>query len=84
MDRVHRLGQLNAVTVYRLYCESTIEHKILQLQQKKKAVAGTLVPKRDSVAVAVPAHSNQPGQANDDAEYEDLDIAKFLERISQQ
>ncbi len=35
-DRAYRIGQKNAVFVYKLIVENTIEQKILELQQKKK------------------------------------------------
>lgn len=38
MDRAHRIGQRQNVTVLRLICENTVEEKILQLQEKKKGI----------------------------------------------
>ncbi len=38
MDRVHRIGQLNPVFVYKLISEDTIEEKILNLQNHKLSV----------------------------------------------
>lgn len=35
-DRAHRIGQNRAVTVYKLICKSTIEEKVIILQNKKK------------------------------------------------
>ncbi|NNE93771.1 MAG: DEAD/DEAH box helicase, partial [Verrucomicrobiales bacterium] len=37
-DRAYRIGQKNPVFVYKLICQGTIEEKILQLQQKKRAL----------------------------------------------
>jgi SNF2 family DNA or RNA helicase len=77
MDRVHRLGQMKVVTVYRLYCASTIEEKILQLQLKKKAVSAALMPQETGSSlsgVMVAADS-------DDREYDDLDIERFVSSI---
>ncbi len=39
MDRAHRMGQTNAVSVYRLIARDTVEEQILALQSKKKALA---------------------------------------------
>lgn len=38
-DRVHRIGQTNAVTVYRLITEKTVEEKILELHAEKTRIA---------------------------------------------
>ncbi|WP_051226506.1 DEAD/DEAH box helicase [Butyrivibrio sp. MC2013] len=38
-DRAHRIGQKNPVTVFRLIASDTVEDKILELQEKKKALA---------------------------------------------
>ena len=42
-DRVHRIGQKNPVTVYRLLEKNTIEEKIQRLQEKKKNLAEELL-----------------------------------------
>jgi len=42
-DRAHRIGQMRAVTSYKLIARDTVEEKILSLQTKKRAViAATL------------------------------------------
>jgi SNF2 family DNA or RNA helicase len=42
-DRAHRLGQLRAVTVYRLVAKDTIEQQILALHEdKRELIAGVL------------------------------------------
>ena len=38
MDRVHRIGQTKKVFVYKLIVENTVEEKMLELQEKKKAL----------------------------------------------
>jgi SNF2 family DNA or RNA helicase len=43
IDRAHRIGQTQNVFAYKMICKDTIEEKILQLQEKKKAVASELV-----------------------------------------
>ena len=37
-DRVHRIGQTEPVTVYRLVCENTVEEKIVALHQRNNFV----------------------------------------------
>ena len=37
-DRAHRIGQTKVVTVYKLIARSTVEEKILQLSEKKRAL----------------------------------------------
>lgn len=38
-DRAHRIGQKHVVTVYKLVSESTIEEKIIHIQERKKELA---------------------------------------------
>ncbi len=42
-DRAHRIGQKKVVTVYRLVAEGTIEEKILQLKEKKRALVSSVL-----------------------------------------
>ncbi len=42
-DRAHRIGQKNPVTVYKLIAKSTVEEKILRLQEKKSELAEQLL-----------------------------------------
>ena len=42
-DRAHRIGQTKAVTVYRLILKDTIEDRILELQEQKRALAEDLL-----------------------------------------
>lgn len=43
IDRTHRIGQQQNVFAYRMICKNTIEEKILQMQQRKRKLADTLV-----------------------------------------
>ncbi len=43
IDRTHRIGQTQKVFAYKMICKDTIEEKILQLQQKKKALSDELI-----------------------------------------
>lgn len=39
MDRVHRLGQLRDVEVYRLIVRNSVEERLLALQEKKRSLS---------------------------------------------
>lgn len=43
MDRVHRIGQKNPVTVYKFITSNTVEEKIVQLQNQKQTIADQLL-----------------------------------------
>lgn len=43
IDRSHRIGQQKKVFAYRMICKDTVEEKILQLQERKRALAADLV-----------------------------------------
>ena len=43
IDRTHRIGQTKNIFAYRMICKDTIEDKILQLQEKKRALARDIV-----------------------------------------
>jgi len=42
-DRVHRIGQVRPVTIYRLITKHTIEEKIVKLHQEKRDLANSLL-----------------------------------------
>jgi non-specific serine/threonine protein kinase len=43
IDRTHRIGQTKNIFAYRMICKDTIEDKILQLQDKKRALAKDII-----------------------------------------
>ncbi|ANI90687.1 helicase SNF2 [Arachidicoccus ginsenosidimutans] len=43
IDRTHRIGQTKNIFAYRMICKDTVEDKILQLQEKKRALANELI-----------------------------------------
>jgi SNF2 family DNA or RNA helicase len=43
IDRVHRIGQTKRVFAYRMICKDTVEEKIVQLQDRKRAIADDLI-----------------------------------------
>lgn len=43
IDRTHRIGQTQKVFAYKMICKDTVEEKILQLQQKKRALVTDIV-----------------------------------------
>ena len=49
IDRAHRIGQTRNVMAYRLVARDTIEEKILQLQQSKKALAEAIISEENSI-----------------------------------
>jgi len=48
IDRSYRIGQQKNVVAVRLICPNTVEEKIMQLQEKKKELAGTLISSDES------------------------------------
>ena len=49
-DRAHRIGQKNVVHVIRLVAKDTIEEKIIELQEKKSALAGAIYETGENAA----------------------------------
>ena len=42
-DRAHRIGQHRAVQIHRLVCEGTLEDRIAELLERKRALAESVV-----------------------------------------
>jgi SNF2 family DNA or RNA helicase len=49
-DRAHRLGQSRVVTSYKLICAGTVEEKVLQLQDSKRALLADVFEASDAAA----------------------------------
>jgi superfamily II DNA or RNA helicase len=47
IDRTHRIGQTKNIFAYRMICKDTIEDKIIQLQERKRALAKELITDDD-------------------------------------
>jgi len=47
IDRAHRIGQLNTLTVYRPIVKNSVEEKVIELQQMKKELFKDLLPDDD-------------------------------------
>jgi SNF2 family DNA or RNA helicase len=43
MGRAHRIGQTRPVTVYRLITKGTVEERIVELHQDKRALADSIL-----------------------------------------
>ena len=54
MDRVHRIGQKDRVTVYKFITANTVEEKILKLQEQKSAMNDQLFEEQDGAALSGP------------------------------
>jgi non-specific serine/threonine protein kinase len=53
IDRTHRIGQTKNIFAYRMICKDTIEDKIMQLQEKKRALAKDLIADDNSFVKAL-------------------------------
>ncbi|RRJ97249.1 DEAD/DEAH box helicase [Opitutaceae bacterium TAV4] len=48
-DRAHRIGQTRVVTSYKLICTGTVEEKVLQLQEQKRALLANVFEASDAL-----------------------------------
>ena len=48
IDRAHRIGQDKPVFIYKLITEGTVEARMLELQERKRALAAGVVEARDA------------------------------------
>ncbi|HIE97869.1 MAG TPA: DEAD/DEAH box helicase [Fuerstia sp.] len=51
IDRAHRVGQTRNVFAYRMICRDTVEEKIAELQQKKRALADAILDGGDQKSI---------------------------------
>ena len=51
-DRAHRIGQVNPVMVYRLVAQNTVEERVLELQNRKRALLSAAVGDSGQVALS--------------------------------
>jgi SNF2 family DNA or RNA helicase len=49
VDRAHRIGRVNPVVAYRIIARDTVEEKILQLQETKRALAESIITEDNSL-----------------------------------
>ena len=54
-DRAHRIGQDKPVFVYKLMAQGTVEERMLELQQRKKALAAGIYQAGGNAAAALAA-----------------------------
>lgn len=48
MDRIHRLGQYRPIRLTRLVIQDSVESRIIELQEKKKALFDSTIGKNSS------------------------------------
>ena len=49
IDRTHRIGQTRPVFAYRLIARDTVEEKVLELQETKRALADAIISADESL-----------------------------------
>ena len=58
-DRAHRIGQKNAVFIYRFISKNTIEDKITLLQEKKKTFAKNIITQNEGLKTLITKENYQ-------------------------
>ena len=49
IDRTHRIGQTRQVFAYRLIARDTVEEKVIELQETKRALADAIISSENSL-----------------------------------
>ena len=68
-DRAHRIGQDKPVFVYKLVAQGTVEERMLELQQRKKALAAGIY---EAAAAMPPPASKRPTSSASSSRWGDL------------
>jgi hypothetical protein len=55
IDRTHRIGQTRPVFAYRLVARNTVEERILELQERKRSLAGSIFTSDESLVAGLDA-----------------------------
>jgi superfamily II DNA or RNA helicase len=55
IDRTHRIGQTRPVFAYRIVARDTVEERILELQERKRALAGSIFAGDESLVASLDA-----------------------------
>ena len=55
IDRAHRIGQTRPVFAYRLVARDTVEERILELQERKRALAGSIFASDEGLVASLDA-----------------------------
>ena len=75
IDRVHRLNQTKDVVVYKLTVQKTVEERILELQEKKRALANAAIEGKDKVGkLSLKDILNLFGRGAEDDARHDVDV----------
>lgn len=62
MDRAHRLGQTKPVTVYRLVCKNTVEERMMQRAEEKRAMQQMVIQSGQDATTALPITTRSTDQ----------------------